>query len=1275
MLDYNVAVRLIYEDDDPVNCIAGYYLYNLFGNGHGSTAGRYIQKREYRVGGSWVNYQSINITGATSGFITYLSELELSPDGTKLAFADDDDLFVFSINSSGNVVGGSPAYHKFLNGSQTICIGGLEFSSDNSKLIFSTFDYTVTGGSNDDAVYIWDLATTPACSTISKFPSSGDYARSAIETGKDGKIYVAKSDGLYELFYDLSFPSCSLSIVLGLTTNVTMNSDLFQYFCSITSGFTCTQSYYGIYNLPDQIDGQLNEYLSLAQTVHRVSSGLTSWDVTFKVPSVGYNWSDASHGLTTQGSGTVYVLGKLQFQIVNSFNPPLSTPVTLNGMEMQFYTDAEMNIYQGVWVDMKATTLKGMDCGLMWKGVTLLRNLTAAFKAKIITGDDNDDWPSKIQDAYNGISLRGPHGIIEIRPWTYFSKNMVDINLSNIQSTQFKSTGGSYGRYLYSENPILPTRGAGSSNGYSDGKNRTITHILVSNYSNIEIGDLTGTTNYFYGGQQAVKAIASTIKLYNANIEGSKAFGCWFDANNQSNLFELKVQNCIFHDLVQGMLVEKKAKKTELYANSFQMTEAFGFEYRENQRGVLLIGDASDPLLNNTYTRCGISSVQCWNNSGYTKPTLQNPNPINSHIAIFNNEITDHENAMGISISEVTASKRSYGKMLLNFNTIGTTTDRIGQGIMLQQIVGANPPKALRYAKYPHNPAFKIEGNSIRFTTEISLSTIGIRAENSNSLNFLENSIMSDRMGDDYRNVGIFCGTGKNNLVWGNEVTAGIGFVAKGNGIFSNYYCNVFDHCVAGIQLLKSILRSNPTNVTINHSNYDNYFHGHMNDLTTPLLWGRPNSFFNRTSWGSDIDVNGVQNSGVYKDVIPVNQWDFLVSFYYPKVVFSPFNGKFITHTKSASDACSGEINPQIPPATNLVNINYDSVEHPVLKWQLKYSINRYYQDSFTDQWVNDSGIIAIQNIEDSIQMENYTGAMQELNNFIPTNAIDSSFKTVFSIWVNNRLELDTVWLSQNVFYIDTLWSDSVTYSIDTFYSDTISYTLNHPPLNDSLVQILTEIAELDAVLDNPAAYPARAILWSERNLLINDPQTPFYPNIAGFVLSPCLNGGNPGDTVKLFKYDGTYTGIYDITQDSGYFMLDGDTLSTLDSSTNYYISVIIAGDTLNSSAALWYQLAMASYHIFDCEYPEPITTDVKKNPSEESIRIYPNPSSTGFSLTNMPSTWKLEVSDIVGKLVWSNRGFGDSFIPVGILAKGIYSVQVSNLKTNEQNSQKILVY
>ncbi len=1159
---------------------------------------------------------------------------------------------VFNLNTNGTVASYHSSYNYEAPTGTTLKVAGIEFTSGSDKLAFSTFDPSWSTTYN--AVYLWDFTNN---TSPSAFSSSSDFGRSAIEMGKDANMYVARSNGLHKLnLSGLTISSVITGIIIYKTSNIfTLHDPNTTRDC-------------GIYNLPDQIDGKVIEYFNLSQTAYTVKRGKLNWNKTVNVPIGGANWTKSSHALTTKGEDKVYVLGILEFRQLSGSSSGI---MSMDGMEVQFYTDAECNVYQGAGIHLKGTTFKGMDCGLMWKGVDLRKEGSKTTKSVIkMELKTSNSASSYIMDAYNGIKTIGKWASIEIKSYAVFDRNEIGINVLGIEPANIAVNGA----IMIGATPLRDqTKGFNFYPDYDDYLKRTITHIVV-NKSNVVIGSLTGAKNWLHDAQHGIKAVASSLQLYNSEIDQDNQlfsttvaywpkYGVWFNANKEANKHELKIIGCKFYNIQQGVRIENLAKRTTIRQNEFNTTYAYAIEYTGNLRGGLDIGyDGLNSA--NTFTSCNWAAIQCWGNSAaYIKPTSLNPDPINTEIKIWGNTIDNHTYATGIAVAEPVLGTRGYGFIVIGFNKIGLN-QRVGQGIVLKQIVGANPVKPL---SNNNDIAFRITSNTINFSTTSNKFYNGILSENSNKLNFIQNEIHSGTFGD-WRNVGIACSEGINNLVYGNTVQAGKGLMVKGNGIFSNYYCNNFNQCVNGIQLLHNVLR----NKSGGAFPYDDTIHSRRNPSTSDIF-GRPNIFnnggANPITWGADIDV--------YNNTIRNNRWDF-VNGKVPVITISippPPNAiNTIVKNNNRIDPCISEL-PEIPPPVyNQVNIDYNGIADSVMTWKLKYTVNRANQEGQTTQWVNNTNIIAIQKMEDSIQAYRYVVAKTILDNFTPGSAIDSAFKAVFSIWINNRLILDTVWLGHTVLISDTAWADSVNYAVQSIFIDTVSYSLHAKQLTDNEVGILTNIAQLDAVLVNPAAYPARAILWGEKHLQFSDPIIPFYPNIEGYVLAPCIGGGDTGIVIKLYDSIGVFTGIKTKTLDSGFFIIEGTKLNTLNLRMKYYISAMLSNGTVNTGKATYNELALQSYHTFACTEPLNKRKTGINQFKKEAIVIYPNPSYTGFILTNMPESWTIRVNEMMGKIIWEKDGSGNTSIPNGILAKGIYTIVITNASTNEQVSKKLLV-
>ncbi len=228
----------------------GYTVYSVEANFTGAT-GRYVTKAEVgfcQVGGLYKSpsinkgiFRDITSTSAPASFIhltgfhEYISEIEVAPDGSHLAFSDNSRIYILGIDAAGNHSSYEVADTFPNNALNEYRIGGLEFSQNN-ELVYSYFDRNM--GSSIGGVGVWDFLNSPNGNLIS---GTSDYGRSQIELGRDGKIYVTGPNALDVV--DIS--SSSIVSTSILTAALTLNEPVMN-----RSGFDNS-----IRTLPDQIDG------------------------------------------------------------------------------------------------------------------------------------------------------------------------------------------------------------------------------------------------------------------------------------------------------------------------------------------------------------------------------------------------------------------------------------------------------------------------------------------------------------------------------------------------------------------------------------------------------------------------------------------------------------------------------------------------------------------------------------------------------------------------------------------------------------------------------------------------------------------------------------------------------------------------------------------------------------------------------------------------------------------------------------------------------------
>ncbi len=172
-------------------------------------------------------------------FTDYVSEMEVSPDRSHMAFSDDNHVFVLGMDAAGNRSGVEKMLqfpHSSHAGGNTNRIGGIEFSADNQKLVFSYFDRAT--GSTAGGIGIWDFNNSTTATFI---PNTIDYGRSQIELGRDTEIYVTGPSAL-----DIVDVNVNAMVSTGiLASALTLNEPV-----ATSPGFDNW-----IRTLPDQIDG------------------------------------------------------------------------------------------------------------------------------------------------------------------------------------------------------------------------------------------------------------------------------------------------------------------------------------------------------------------------------------------------------------------------------------------------------------------------------------------------------------------------------------------------------------------------------------------------------------------------------------------------------------------------------------------------------------------------------------------------------------------------------------------------------------------------------------------------------------------------------------------------------------------------------------------------------------------------------------------------------------------------------------------------------------
>jgi len=309
--------------------------------------------QKFRITSTGITYESMVMSGVSNHLEYTPLEVELSHDGTMLAWGswfNYGEIYIVTLNSSGDY-----SSHFTKNMTYNALGTSLEFSPDNQRLFFSVFGHGIG--------YI-DI---PNNYTITIICGSGcahylNHATGFLELANDGLIYSAGT-----------FDCISIDPVTGTMGTKTLNTTP-RY---ITLGHTFCL-------LPNQIDG-------FDLTAYRVDNecclhGKTYNDFNGSVTSM--IWTATSNPFAPQAE--IYLANDL---IIHP-----GVEIEIQNMTFKFAPDAKVIVHPGAKLILDHTTFTSVEeCGLMWPGVE-------------VWGDR-----SKTQDSWNYAGFNDFQGHIIVR--------------------------------------------------------------------------------------------------------------------------------------------------------------------------------------------------------------------------------------------------------------------------------------------------------------------------------------------------------------------------------------------------------------------------------------------------------------------------------------------------------------------------------------------------------------------------------------------------------------------------------------------------------------------------------------------------------------------------------------------------------------------------------------------------------------------------------------------------------------------------------------------
>lgn len=303
-------------------------------------------------------------------------ELELSPDGTKLALGRSrsgalspdqpaKDVVLYHLTAAGNLntaMGASGVTYIDIPhpvGFQEYMVG-LEFSANSQRLFASMAD---------DAIwYIENLNTTPSVTSLGS--STQDYTFSQLEMVHNGGTdYIAVAKNETEVYKIDNINPGSIPTVSSLPffSNTKVPAHISYPLHTKIPG----NKY--LLCLPDQVDGDnytagAGGWFDPQSSVSCCLSyyaGLFDSEAPFTVPSGTFTWQPGSNPFGNASSEVV-----LEKDLVI----PSGTSITIKNLTFRFHPTARVVIQPNARLYLENATLTALDCELTWKGVRVLGN-------------------------------------------------------------------------------------------------------------------------------------------------------------------------------------------------------------------------------------------------------------------------------------------------------------------------------------------------------------------------------------------------------------------------------------------------------------------------------------------------------------------------------------------------------------------------------------------------------------------------------------------------------------------------------------------------------------------------------------------------------------------------------------------------------------------------------------------------------------------------------------------------------------------------------------
>lgn len=664
----------------------------------------------------------------SSNGIQFISELEVSPDGSKIAIHDGSKILIYGINQTTKNVNTFIGYFEFKSTNLNInySISGIEFNHSSNKLLFNRY--------NSNNSFLAPVTENIGILSLDNIPSNfilpvnyftenlgtktnSIVTRGGLEMARNGEIYTVGEYGIHKLNLSTGFINDAPDISIPNSGTINLTNDIYL-----------GQSF-SIRPLGEQQDGQnfISEGYHLDDEVFPTSNS-----------SITFNAQSTSSGkLKIRGENLIYSnVGQSVIFDNLVINPASQTKITIKDL-------SELNI--------KNSNIETDDCNKMWEGIIVenggglrIENTSSEIK--------------HIKDAIVAVNYSGQNSGLIINNYT-FERNAkaIQINnggvigsgtifLGNIQITNCK----------FKNTQVLkdPSKGQPAYNLSSAGKGITCIEVLNTGSS---AKKLAVEDNSFEAGIFGIKAANSFINVLGCAFKdflglSSLSLSPRIKFNFASAIFTERIENgnnTIYQLEIGNNTLNSKASTFEnnerhvtayngvslIISNSiFKNSYRKGIDWVRNKKCSLIIE-------NNRFLNCGTTAIFCDENAFPNNQQLSNRTFVRIVANFFDNDKWNlfsntlpaiHQfDGNAITINELSKSARSgYSAILVESNDI----KNLKGGIFLNGVTG-------------EKDNLKNPENIISKTYNLRYNSIGIRPKSStlnpNGAHFINSSLIA----------------------------------------------------------------------------------------------------------------------------------------------------------------------------------------------------------------------------------------------------------------------------------------------------------------------------------------------------------------------------------------------------------------------------------------------------------------------------------------------------------------------------------------------------